>query len=203
MVICTSLLRLALDTNGCRSANDSPKGTNSIISFEQQGLERALASTIFKHHLWMEDNVTFCYCGGVFKDTVLHSKAHIVPTYFAHAFSRSKRSHLCLSFVVKLVQHVPIFLLESIQTGPDLIIVVLHTHEARVAALETKALGLRLERMETSLVLVKTDYVRIANSMNVDIFSNGLSSVKQKAKSTMLFEEMTEIDSDWYSSVWW
>jgi hypothetical protein len=173
MMTCTSLLRLALDTNGCCSASDSPKGTNIIISFEQQRLERLSASTMFNHHPWMEDNVMLCHCDGVFKDTVLHSKAHIVPTYFAHAFSQSKLSHLCLSLVVKLVQHVSIFLLESIKTGPDVIVVVLHTREARFVAWETKALRLGLARTETSLVLAKTDYVRIANSINVDFFQQG------------------------------
>jgi hypothetical protein len=44
-----SLLELALDDDGCCSANDSPQGINIIISFEEQGLETALASPIFKH----------------------------------------------------------------------------------------------------------------------------------------------------------
>jgi hypothetical protein len=91
-----------------------------------------------------------------------------VPTYFDHIFSRSERYHLCLSLVVKHVQRVPYFLLKRIQTGPDLSMVVLYSHESRVAAWEMKALRLGLEGMETCLVILKTEYVRISNSTYVD-----------------------------------
>jgi hypothetical protein len=45
-----SFLWLALDANYFRSANDSPKGTNIIVSFKEQGPEGELHSTIFNHH---------------------------------------------------------------------------------------------------------------------------------------------------------
>jgi hypothetical protein len=173
VVACTSLIRLALDANGCRLANDSLKGTNSIMSFEEKRLERALDLTIFNHHPWMEDDVMLCHCDGVFRDNVLHLKAHIVPTYCVHTISRSERSRLFLSLLaVELVQHGSYVLLRRIQTGPDLIVVVLHTREARVADWETKAVRIRIEGTETSLVLVKTEY----------FFSKGLSRVKQEGQ---------------------
>jgi hypothetical protein len=106
------------------------------------------------------------HCVIVMVITVLHSKAHVVPTYFAPIFSQSECSHLCLYLLVKLVQHVPYFLLKRIQTCPDLIVVVLHTRVAIVAAWETNALIFRLEGVESSLVLAK----------NVDSVYVGFSS---------------------------
>jgi hypothetical protein len=62
--------------------------------------------------------------------------------------------------------------------------VVLHAHEATLSAWETKALRIRIEGMETSLVLAKTEYVLIVNYLDIGLFFEGPSRVKHKCQVT-------------------